>query len=33
MLSEQTITDAPLLIASLMKFSPLNLLPLIAKKI
>ena len=29
---EQTITDAPLLIASFMNFSPLNLFPLIAKK-
>ena len=32
-LFEQTITDAPLLIALLINFSPLNLFPLIAKKI
>ena len=30
---EQTMTDAPFLIASFINFSPLNLFPLMAKKI
>ena len=30
---EQTIADAPFLIASLINFSPLNLCPFMAKKI